>query len=98
MPPPVFSSSFGRWCGVSAENASGQVPNPTPFAYPAGDRSEAGDERKEGHRRRRRGVHGHAPEEQAVLVNNDGEEMIVLGVHPFLPFMARLHLKRERKG
>ena len=35
-------------------------------------------------------------EEQAALVNNDGEEMIALGVHPFLPFMARLHLERER--
>jgi 2,3-dihydroxyphenylpropionate 1,2-dioxygenase len=36
-------------------------------------------------------------EEQAALVNNDGEEMIALGVHPFLPFMAKLHLERERK-
>ncbi len=37
------------------------------------------------------------PQEQAALVNNDAEEMIALGVHPFLPFMARLHLERERK-
>jgi 2,3-dihydroxyphenylpropionate 1,2-dioxygenase len=35
------------------------------------------------------------PEEQAALVNNDQDEMIALGVHPFLPFMANLHIERE---
>ncbi len=35
------------------------------------------------------------PEEQAALVNNDQDEMTALGVHPFLPFMANLHIERE---
>ncbi len=35
-------------------------------------------------------------EEQAALVRNDGPEMITMGIHPFLPFMARLHLEREK--
>ena len=34
-------------------------------------------------------------EERAALVNNDEKEMIALGVHPFLPFMTRLHIERE---
>jgi 2,3-dihydroxyphenylpropionate 1,2-dioxygenase len=36
-------------------------------------------------------------EERAALVNNDEKEMIALGVHPFLPFMTRLHIERESR-
>jgi len=36
-------------------------------------------------------------EEQAALVRNDAKEMTGLGIHPFLPFMARMHLEREAK-
>ncbi len=40
-------------------------------------------------------AHDLTAEEQAALVNNDQDEMIGLGVHPFLPFMANLHIERE---
>ena len=34
-------------------------------------------------------------EERKALVNIDQDEMIGLGIHPFLPFMTNLHLDRE---
>ncbi len=37
-------------------------------------------------------------EERSALVNMEEAEMRSLGVHPFLPFMARLQLDRQRKG
>ena len=37
------------------------------------------------------------PEEQKALASLDQETMIGLGVHPFLPFMARMWLDRQRE-
>ena len=36
------------------------------------------------------------PEERKALTSLDQEAMIALGVHPFLPFMARMWLDRQR--
>ncbi len=36
-----------------------------------------------------------ADEERAALVNMNQDEMLGLGIHPFLPFMTNLHLDRE---
>jgi 2,3-dihydroxyphenylpropionate 1,2-dioxygenase len=38
------------------------------------------------------------PEERTALVELTEEGLRALGVHPFLPFMARLQLDRQRKG
>ena len=39
-----------------------------------------------------------SPEERAALATLDEAAFAELGVHPFVPFMARLHLDRERDG
>ena len=36
------------------------------------------------------------PAQRAVLVRLDGPELVALGVHPFLPFMAQFQLDRDR--
>ena len=36
--------------------------------------------------------------EKTALLNLDDDEMIEMGVHPFLSFMARLHIERVKKS